>query len=721
MSLGGIIGGVVGGVIGFFVGGPMGAIYGASLGFGAGMMIDPIVPDMPSVGAPVPENEVMTSTIGDPCPDLTGTAKIIGHLLCYGAERTEAIYVEPAGGGKGGAPEPEAQVSGYNYYMSWVLGIVKGPVDTLYAVYKNEDIVWEGALDIPVSGGQETITLEGMGSCTFYFGSADQVANSKVGALLDDDTLNTPYRNYCWAFMDDCLIGNYPRTPTMAFITKKIPKYAFSAKHTIQDYDCNAAHSLYYVLNSMASLPVSWLDSTDFAALATTLYSEYRGVSVLFRDQQSTLNYIQMINYHIDNLLRYGADGKFHPKLIRNDYDVDTIPEINEDTMLDDPSLVRKSWIDTLNEIKVQYSEIIEVERPKVAIGKVYGAGIGTSGRLSTGNYNQQNYFTISQSTNLWKVVTCGHAHTLAIDQDDFLWGCGYALWGSWGLYPVPADTSIFNKINDTKWASVSGGKISTMAIALDGTLWGTGINTNGELGLGDTSTRYEFTQVGTDSDWAKVVCGNEFTLAIKTNGTLWGAGANGAGQLGLWDTNGRYLFTQIGIHPSDPPSLATGWTDIAGGSNSTYVIRGTELWVTGGNFYGQLGLGSGGSAQYSNLQPVSGVWHSVFCSSSSHAFAVSGSTLYGVGRGTDGQLGLGDSLSKNVFTSIGFQIKDAATGAYSSVLIDLDNKIWVTGQNNFGELALGDVITRTSWTKVDDNNWVDVMKGDYHMIGIKE
>jgi hypothetical protein len=44
--------------------------------------------------------------------------------------------------------------------------------------------------------------------------------------------------------------------------------------------------------------------------------------------------------------LRYGTDGKFHPKLI------------DEDVMLDEPSFDRRSWIDTLNEMKVQYSEL---------------------------------------------------------------------------------------------------------------------------------------------------------------------------------------------------------------------------------------------------------------------------------------------------------------------------------------------------------------------------
>ena len=357
MSVGGLIGGFVGGVVGFFIGGPIGAFYGAALGFSLGMVIDPITPDMHSAGTPDQEALVMSGEIGVPIPDLAGTAKITGHLLCYGGERAEAQYSESSGGK--GADDPDPVLTGYKYYMSWVVGIAAGQIDTLYAVYKGEDAVWEGNLDCPVSGGQETIVLDGMGSATFYFGTADQVANPKVGALLDDATLNSSYRNMCWCFFNDCYIGEYNRAPTLKFILKKIPEYAFSAENEIQTYDCNPAHAMWFILHDLTGLPESWLHSVDFAALASTLLGESRGLSVLFDRQQSALSYLESINSHIDNILRYNVDGKFHPKLIRDDHVVEDLPLIDEDVILEEPTFKRKSWIDTINEMKVQYTELI--------------------------------------------------------------------------------------------------------------------------------------------------------------------------------------------------------------------------------------------------------------------------------------------------------------------------------------------------------------------------
>jgi hypothetical protein len=372
MSTGGYIGAVVGlvigAVIGFVIGGPggalMGGLYGMSLGFAAGMYIDPMTPDTPSSVAPLPAGvEVMTTVVGDPLPDLLGTAKITGHLLCFGKERTETIYAESGGGGKGGGGDsPDPQVSGYEYYMSWAVGIVAGPVDTLYAVYKNNDIVWEGELNLPTdsdSFGQETIVLDDMGTAIFYFGTDDQVANTKVGEIIGDDTLNSPYRHFCWCFLDDCHIGKYNRAPTMKFILRKSPAVAFSEDGVIQTYDYNPMHAIWYILHDLVDLPETWLHSDDFIAAALTLSDETRGISCLFMSQQSAVSYLENINGHIDGIIRYGSDGKFHPKLIRDDYVVDNLPLIDENVMLDDPTLKRKSWIDTANEVKVQYTEIM--------------------------------------------------------------------------------------------------------------------------------------------------------------------------------------------------------------------------------------------------------------------------------------------------------------------------------------------------------------------------
>lgn len=379
MSIGGLIGAVAGGVIGFIIGGPAGAFMGASLGFSLGMMVDPMTPDIKNVGNPVQPIHIMSNEIGEPIADLLGTGKIVGHLLFYGKERSETTY-EKVKGGKGGSKKKKVE-TGHRYYASWAVGICAGPVDAVYTIFKDEKIAWEGEVVRPASGGQETILIgvppaievpfigpiipaprfaSGiyMGSMTFYFGTDDQVANSKVAAILPDGTLNSPYRGMCWAFFDDCYIGTFNRVPTMRFVVRRCPTFAFSDKQLIQICDYNAAHTIWYILHWLTELPESWLNTVAFQILANLVSTEGRGISLLMSGQQTAENYLEAINNHMDLIIKYGSDGQFHPKPIRDDYVVADLTSFDESIMLDKPIFARKSWIDTINEVKVQYSEI---------------------------------------------------------------------------------------------------------------------------------------------------------------------------------------------------------------------------------------------------------------------------------------------------------------------------------------------------------------------------
>ena len=381
MSIGSIIGGVLGAIVGFIYGGPVGAAYGFVIGFGLGMMVDPMRPDVSQPGVPIQQLQMPDNTIGTVIPDVLGTAKIAGTFLCFGNEKAIPQYQE-ASGGKGGGGS-QSQQTGYKYYMDWAQGICLGPVDTLYAIYKNNDeLLWEGELNRPESGGKETIALGAayrvgpsnliaytvpvgfkpemaQSSIDFYFGTDDQLAGATVASIIGDATLNSPMRGLCYAVMKNFYIGEYNRCPALKFVLKKTPALsALPANRKIGFFDYNPAHGIWYILNNMVDLPASWLHTESFAAVAATLKSEGFGISMCFDQHQTALTYLEAINSHVDNIIKYGSDGKFHLKLIRGDYDAATLPLVDENIVLEDPAMTRKSWIDTINEIKVQYSEI---------------------------------------------------------------------------------------------------------------------------------------------------------------------------------------------------------------------------------------------------------------------------------------------------------------------------------------------------------------------------
>jgi len=374
MSTGMGIGGVLGGVVGFLIGGPVGAAIGFGIGMGIGGMIDPLTPDMPAPGQPdVADLSINQAKEGAVIIDALGTTKIgAANYLWYGKERVEEVVEEVETGGKGGGGTEEV-VTGHQYFLSWALGICKGPIDALYGVFANDKLVWSGNLLKPESGGEETIILDevtldlrahrtvfdpgtiiGMGSADFYFGTADQVANASMSAELGAK-LNPPYRKNCYSYFDDCFIGGCNRCPTMHFIFRKTPAYAFNSHNIINTYEYNPAHAFWYIFTEMVRLPDSFLHANSFSDVADTLYNEGRGISIQFDKQIPAETYLEAIVFHISGIVRYGNDSKFHLKLKRDDVAVGDLPTVSKDDMLDDLQIDRKSWLDTLNELKVQY------------------------------------------------------------------------------------------------------------------------------------------------------------------------------------------------------------------------------------------------------------------------------------------------------------------------------------------------------------------------------
>ena len=491
MSRGGAIGAIVGGVLGFFIPG-LGIVMGAMIGFGIGMMVDPMTPDVGSVGQPLPDKIGVTpNQIGIPIPDLLGTGSIRGNLLFYGGERSEPIYSETSSGGKGGGGSAPKQATGYSYYMSWGIGICIGEADEIYSIWQDEKVIWNGNLEKPASGGQETIVITDVGSAVVSFGTQDQMPISSVGNIISDPTLNTPYRGLCWIYFDDCYIGKNNRMPSMRVVLRKTPELSFNSNNIIETYNYNPIHAIWYIFHNLTGLPESWLNENNFSDVADTLFGENRGISILIGRQQSAIDYIESINAHIDGIVLYGNDGKFNPKLIRNDYG-SSLPDIDENVLLDDPTFNRRSWIDTINEMKVVYTELL------VGVTHYDLAGVGYNIYGQLGSSGNKDEFT--------EILANEGQHKLA---------CGENF---------------------------------TMIVKADGTLWGTGDNGSGQLGLGDNTHRYVFTQVGTATNWDKVFCGWNHTIAIKTDKTLWTTGHNGAGQLGVGDTTSRNEFVQIGI-----------------------------------------------------------------------------------------------------------------------------------------------------------------------------
>ncbi|MCL2233068.1 MAG: hypothetical protein FWB99_08335, partial [Treponema sp.] len=227
---------------------------------------------------------------------------------------------------------------------------------------------------------------------------------------------------------------------------------------------------------------------------------------------------------------------------------------------------------------------------------------------------------------NDWSYVSAGSTHTAAVRTDGTLWAWGSNWYGKIGDGTITRRDDNWNIIEDntryspvrigtaTTWRSVSAGFRHTMAIRIDGTLWAWGNNEFGQIGDGTTTrrdpnspwiiiednTRIAPVQVGTATNWASVNADWGQVVAIRTDGTLWVWGINESGILGDGTMTNRTSPVRIGTATNwASASVGRLWAREAGSWPWGYFIAvrtdGT-LWAWGYNWYGNLGVGAGGT-----------------------------------------------------------------------------------------------------------------------------
>ncbi len=312
----------------------------------------------------------------------------------------------------------------------------------------------------------------------------------------------------------------------------------------------------------------------------------------------------------------------------------------------------------------------------------------------------------------LWKFVSSGYNHTVAIRSDDTLWSWGDNSFGQLGLGDN-TNRLMPTQVGTDTWKFVSAGWYYTVAIKSDGTLWSWGYNGSGQLGLGDTVNRSTPTQVGNDTDWEFVSAGRYHTVAIKNNGTLWSWGSNSSGQLGLKDYTNRLIPTQVGTDT---------WETVSAGATHTVAIKSDgTLWSWGYNGYGQLGLGDTVSRSTPTQVGTETSWVVVSAGEEHTVAKKSDGTLWSWGRNSLGQLGLGDTANRLTPTQVGTDTNwiFISAGGKHTVAIKSDNTLWSWGWNGHGQLGLGDNANRLTPFQVG-TNWMFVSAGYSHTMGIK-
>ena len=268
--------------------------------------------------------------------------------------------------------------------------------------------------------------------------------------------------------------------------------------------------------------------------------------------------------------------------------------------------------------------------------------------------------------------IACGFEHTLFLDRNNRVWGCGNNKNGQLGLKfkkIIQKPTMIhfesdLSQVEEIKVKKIACGANYSIVVDKNDRLWSFGRNEYGLLGLSDQIDRYVphlipqsyfVSKIEKELKIAQISCGFCHLIILDEEGNVWSCGNNQFGQLGLLDYEHRSIFHMISQSSFENRKICK----VACGYQHTMLIDDKgRVWSFGNNELGQLGgnretkefccvpnlvttsFGDEKEFPMPKMEDVScGAYHSIM--------RTSNGLFFSCGRNFNGQLGLNHDNDK--------------------------------------------------------------------------
>jgi len=297
--------------------------------------------------------------------------------------------------------------------------------------------------------------------------------------------------------------------------------------------------------------------------------------------------------------------------------------------------------------------------------------------------------------------VACGAYHTAILMNDGTVRTCGINQYGQLGLNNLTNRSTVVSVLGISSQAiAVACGIFHTAILMNDGTVRVCGRNDFGQLGQNDLTTRSTVVSVlGISSQAIAVACGYYHMAILLNDGTVWTCGRNNLGQLGQNDlTNRSTVVSVLGIS-SQAIAVACGIYHTA------ILLNNGTVRVCGFNSFGQLGQND--LTNRSTVVSVLGISSqaiAVACGLGHTAILLNNGTVRVCGRNDFGQLGLNNLITRSTVVSvlgISSQAIAVACGAYHTAILMNDGTVRVCGRNSNGQLGQNNLTTRSTVVSV--------------------
>ena len=232
--------------------------------------------------------------------------------------------------------------------------------------------------------------------------------------------------------------------------------------------------------------------------------------------------------------------------------------------------------------------------------GSLYSFGSNICEQLGLGSHYDDHFFPqlIPDLHNV-EYIACGGHHSICKTYDNTYYGWGSNGFGQlghieYGIYhkPIKCDNYPDNII------SIKCGSIHTLLLTLEGNLYSFGSNHNGQLGLNENTIEKtnKPTLIRNIPEIKRIECGDNHSMCIDVNNNLWLFGGNNYGQLGLSDYENRYKPIK---HPTLPNIM-----DISSRGYSTFIkTLDHKIFAFGYNEHLELGIKTNKNRQFTPIQ----------------------------------------------------------------------------------------------------------------------
>lgn len=358
----------------------------------------------------------------------------------------------------------------------------------------------------------------------------------------------------------------------------------------------------------------------------------------------------------------------------------------------------------------------------------VYSFGANGNGQLGLGDSRMRTAPARIAALSNVRAVAAGDRHSLVLlhNGDVYSFGSNRIAANVFGMLGLgdQQDRQTPTKIQGLgKAKAIAAGRTHSLIILENGDLYSFGRNDGGMLGHGDYQNKLVPTKVQGISKAVAAAGGNAHTLVLLENGDVYSFGSNSSGQLGVprEDKTPHHIPRKISL-PGKAKAIAAG--DI----HSLVLLENGDVYAFGHNRSGGLGYDAAGGVNYSftpgKVQGI-GAAKAVSAGSQSSLVLLENGDLYSFGNNQYGQLGLGDTTDRNRPTKVA-ALKGVSliTSGYHHSLAVLENgevySFGMGGGSYAGQLGHGDSNTRTTPTRIEGlrgNNGLAIAAGFSHSL----